>query len=193
MPEPTERTALYRYFDVNRDLLYVGISVDPDERWKQHRYSSRTWPALVSYRTDQWIDSRWEAEEAEIETIKIEKPRFNGAHNFTEAPIDSVDWPRFRGSQSGAASYLACLLRGEIMTGRWLAGQKLPPLARIAERIATGRKAASLAAAKIEEESLIEFRWGRGFFVCPVAPRRPIVGVTLYEAIHGHPHGPATP
>lgn len=193
MPEPSQRTALYRYFDVNRDLLYVGISIDPDERWKQHRYSSKKWPALVSYRTDQWLNSKWEAEEAEIEAIKAEKPRFNGAHNFTEAPIESVAWPRFRGSQAAAASYLTCLMRGEIATGRWLAGQKLPPLAHIAEKIETGRRAASLAAAKIEEEGLIEFRWGQGFFICPIVPRRPIVGVTLYEAIYGQSHGPALP
>jgi predicted GIY-YIG superfamily endonuclease len=43
MPEPPERTALYRLYDATDQLLYVGISTNPEERWKTHTMLKSWW------------------------------------------------------------------------------------------------------------------------------------------------------
>lgn len=76
---PPERTALYRCFDADDELLYVGISKDPAERWKQHRGSA--WWRHVTMRTVEWYDDRAAAERAERKAIQSEGPRYNVQHN----------------------------------------------------------------------------------------------------------------
>lgn len=171
MTSPPERTALYRYFDAADDLLYIGISKNPDARWAAHRYWGRRWPSLVASRRDEWFDSRPEAEDAEVAAIKAEKPRFNGAHNFVEVPIDTVDWPQGHGTQPDLATFLTSLVRGEIAAGRWEPEQRLPRLERLAGAIGVHRKVGSAAAMKLEEEGWVEFRKGKGYYICPTSPR----------------------
>ncbi len=77
----TTRTALYRHFDKNGELLYVGISKDPFNRFEQHRHSS-SWIADVANMTVEWMtNSRFEALAVEREIIRKEKPRHNIMHN----------------------------------------------------------------------------------------------------------------
>ncbi|MFF9168278.1 MULTISPECIES: hypothetical protein [unclassified Streptomyces] len=72
------RTALYRFFDDSDSLLYVGIAYDPDRRAKLHaRSAADTWWPLIKERTDEWFDTRKEAEAAEKAAIASERPRFN--------------------------------------------------------------------------------------------------------------------
>lgn len=77
--DPPVRTALYRYFGVHDELLYVGIASDVTRRQEQHAKRSKWWPRAVS-RLVQWHDSRQEAEEAEALTIATEHPTFNAVH-----------------------------------------------------------------------------------------------------------------
>jgi predicted GIY-YIG superfamily endonuclease len=79
MPDPI-RTALYRCFDADEELLYVGISKDPAERWKQHR-STAPWWRDVTMRVVEWYDDRPAAERAERKAIQTEGPRHNVLHN----------------------------------------------------------------------------------------------------------------
>jgi hypothetical protein len=74
-----ERTALYRFFDADDELLYVGISRDPAERWKQHR--DKPWWRDVAMRVVEWHDDRPSAERAERKAIQTEGPRYNVQHN----------------------------------------------------------------------------------------------------------------
>lgn len=81
----TERTALYRCFGADDELLYVGISKDPAERWKQHRGTA--WWRHVTMRTVEWHDDRPTAERAERKAIQTEGPRYNVQHNQRPAAV----------------------------------------------------------------------------------------------------------
>ncbi|MBP5892819.1 GIY-YIG nuclease family protein [Streptomyces scabiei] len=79
------RTALYRCFDADEELLYVGISYDPTARWKQHQSNSPWWRD-VAVRTVEWFDDRPAAEAAERKAIQTEGPRHNVVHRPTPVP-----------------------------------------------------------------------------------------------------------
>lgn len=78
----TERTALYRFYDVDDCLLYVGITDNPRARFKQHA-AHKSWWGKVSMREIEWLDSRHEAEVAELTAIYRERPLHNVHGNFT--------------------------------------------------------------------------------------------------------------
>lgn len=92
---PPERTALYRLFDADDELLYVGISKDPKARWEQHR--DKPWWRDVSMRVIEWYDDRPTAERAERKAIETEGPRYNIVHNYrpaaptVEAPVEETE------------------------------------------------------------------------------------------------------
>lgn len=77
----TERVALYRWIGRGGELLYVGISNDPDRRIGEH-VEGKPWVEEAA-RVDivDWFDSRELALEAEEEMIKSERPRYNVVHN----------------------------------------------------------------------------------------------------------------
>lgn len=69
-------TALYRLFDSDDRLLYVGIARDPEQRMRQHRRDKRWFPAVV--RADiEWLEQRSHALEAELAAIRQERPVYN--------------------------------------------------------------------------------------------------------------------
>lgn len=73
------RTALYRLFDQEGGLLYIGISHKPDVRWGQHSEDKEWWPS-VDRRAVEWHDTRVDAERAESAAIKAERPMHNVIH-----------------------------------------------------------------------------------------------------------------
>ncbi|MFF4791877.1 GIY-YIG nuclease family protein [Streptomyces sp. NPDC001276] len=74
------RTALYRLSDSAGQLLYVGISAKPLQRWTQHAAEKPWWP-LVSTMTLEWFDSNAEALAMEALAIQSEWPQHNVVHN----------------------------------------------------------------------------------------------------------------
>jgi GIY-YIG catalytic domain len=72
------RTALYRFYDARETLLYVGISVDPWRRWREH-VLDKPWYPQVRHQSVTWYDSEREARKAETRAIRSERPRFNVA------------------------------------------------------------------------------------------------------------------
>lgn len=76
MTTPTGRTALYRLYDHAEQLLYVGISTQPETRWTQHATDKPWWP-LVRRRKVEWFTDRAGAEKAEREAIRAEEPLYN--------------------------------------------------------------------------------------------------------------------
>jgi hypothetical protein len=78
------RTALYRYFDGDGKLLYVGISLSPIYRQSQHR-DAAPWYERIAMMRAEWLDSRKEALIAERAAIQSERPEFNICHN---RPVD---------------------------------------------------------------------------------------------------------
>ena len=71
-----EVTALYRYFDAEGRLLYVGITIMPMSRQKDHKAGSAWYPDF-SYQTVEKYRTRADAMKAEREAIKSEKPMHN--------------------------------------------------------------------------------------------------------------------
>jgi hypothetical protein len=69
-------TQLYRHWDENNILLYVGISYSSTTRLRQHEKSAR-WFKLVRSVTIEQFATRKEAELAELHAIRTENPIYN--------------------------------------------------------------------------------------------------------------------
>jgi hypothetical protein len=72
----SERTAVYRLFDPDRRLLYVGISVRALGRMAEHS-GDKAWWTRVATITLAWFDSRAAAEAEETRAIQAERPAHN--------------------------------------------------------------------------------------------------------------------
>lgn len=93
------RTALYRFYDAAGTLLYIGVSLDVRQRWKQHALDKTWWPE-VAERTVEWHDSYPKALYAESAAIRAERPlyniRHNGPHRTPPPPRPVIRQPRWR-------------------------------------------------------------------------------------------------
>lgn len=72
----SERTAVYRLYNTNGELLYVGISSRPEARWMQH-LATKDWWRDVSRFSIEWHESRKLAADAELTAIADERPLHN--------------------------------------------------------------------------------------------------------------------
>lgn len=72
---PSRRAAVYRLYDAEGNLLYIGSSYDPDARCRHHR--GRPWWPQVARRTEEWHPHRSAAYWEETKAIHAEAPRFN--------------------------------------------------------------------------------------------------------------------
>jgi hypothetical protein len=79
VPSAERRCVLYRHYDVDGVLLYVGITESPEGRTREHARSS-VWVRYAHHMTAEWFDSRDDAEAAERAAIRNEMPVFNIAH-----------------------------------------------------------------------------------------------------------------
>lgn len=71
-----ERTTLYRLYDANGQLLYVGVTGNPRKRFGDHR-RNKDWWGDVSTRSLEWFDTEAQALEMEIRAITTEAPKYN--------------------------------------------------------------------------------------------------------------------
>ena len=71
------RTSLYRHFDIDGALLYVGMSLNHVARLRQH--SSKSWFFEVVRVDVEHFATRELADAAETRAIQTEKPRYNKA------------------------------------------------------------------------------------------------------------------
>jgi len=85
------KTTLYRYFDSEGQLLYVGITGDNTKRQSQHRRNS-FWFGEIASATFEHFVTREQAAQAEINAIKLEKPKHNVQHlNSKELKFDPIE------------------------------------------------------------------------------------------------------
>lgn len=70
---------MYRFFNADEVLLYIGICDEPMKRWGYHT-EKQWWPTVMRFHVV-WFPSRAEAAKAEEEAIVREKPRHNVALN----------------------------------------------------------------------------------------------------------------
>lgn len=90
---------VYRMFDANGALLYIGMSNDFAYRLWQHM-SEKPWAHEIAKQTVTRYASRQEAEDAEAAAIAAEAPRYNKTYNkrpvvehiVIDCKHDSNDW-----------------------------------------------------------------------------------------------------
>ena len=91
------RTALYRQFADDKSLLYVGISLNAQNRLSQH-YKSSAWFTEVTDVKIEWFDTREKALKAEVDAIHAEKPKCNIHHNLqAERELEEAPQEEFQG------------------------------------------------------------------------------------------------
>lgn len=69
---------VYRFFDADGELLYVGCTFDMGPRIAQHRRDKRWWEQVVTVTLERHPDRRT-ALDAEAAAIADERPRYNRA------------------------------------------------------------------------------------------------------------------
>jgi len=81
-------TTLYRFFDADDRLLYVGIAGNPGRRFHQHANGpdGKPWWSHVARSTMEHFDTREEAAAAEVAAIVTERPMHNVVHNRSTSP-----------------------------------------------------------------------------------------------------------
>ena len=97
---------LYRHWDAEGRLLYVGRTHDLHTRHLTHR-SSSPWFGEIAEITIQAFDSRWEAAKAERVAIHTENPLHNQRgkpEQPSEEPEADLGQPRTFWLQLGASS-----------------------------------------------------------------------------------------
>ena len=95
-------TQLYRHFDKNNNLLYVGISLSTFNRLSQHKDHSG-WFYGITNVTIEHFPTREEALAAERKAIKSEAPKFNIAMRKTMAEIEKEEREQKRITQLAMA------------------------------------------------------------------------------------------
>jgi excinuclease UvrABC nuclease subunit len=80
------KTQLYRHFDAEKKLLYVGISLSTFARLSQHKDHSPWFEQVMTVEIEHF-ETREEAMAAERKAIKMENPQFNIAMKKTLAEI----------------------------------------------------------------------------------------------------------
>jgi excinuclease UvrABC nuclease subunit len=74
------KQTLYRFYNSDNVLLYVGITKFFDPRMRQH-YKNSDWFFESSHAVFEHFQTRMEVEHRETEVIKLEKPLYNIAKN----------------------------------------------------------------------------------------------------------------
>lgn len=82
--EPSNQT-LYRFFNSNHELLYVGITNNPFSRFSGHS-KDKSWFHELAYATFTHYPNRHAVDSAETRAIRAEKPKYNKAK--------TLDWER---------------------------------------------------------------------------------------------------
>lgn len=188
MPSPGP-TALYRLWDADDELLYIGISHNPPGRYVQHERDKPWWPA-VHRRQESWYDTRQEAEAAERTAIGNELPAYNSTDgNGANTP------PRARvGHDKRRQSRTAVLARleADLLAQRYPLHRYLPSPVELGREY--GYAASDIAAAldELEQRGLVQ-RVDSNRYVLPAPGRHR--GVTarsllLQEILDGLGTGP---
>jgi GIY-YIG catalytic domain len=81
---------LYRWWDHNGNLLYVGQSITVWERVKQHRTAS-AWFGTAVAMTIEELPTKTELDKAERQAIENEHPVHNITHNQTPGTVRQID------------------------------------------------------------------------------------------------------
>lgn len=101
-PHMNVKTALYRHFNVDGELLYIGISLSAVGRLKQHM-ADKGWAGDIASVHIEHYPTRKAALDAEREAIISEKPLWNKTFNTERIPY----------VYDPSINDLACLVKGK--------------------------------------------------------------------------------
>jgi predicted GIY-YIG superfamily endonuclease len=71
-----KRSCVYRLYADSGELLYIGMSLNPEGRVAQHR-SKQPWGKEIDHYTCRWFPNREAAKAAERSAIHHEDPLYN--------------------------------------------------------------------------------------------------------------------
>ena len=133
-----EQTALYRHYDAEGKLLYVGVSLSPAARTYQHSKSAH-WFRDISRIDVEWHDDREKAMCAERLAIRKENPAYNICLNNVCSPdvskrnwgiipvLRNVSISEWLSIQGLKAEYLATAVGAhKAQVYRWASGHSKP-------------------------------------------------------------------
>ncbi|MFD3520457.1 GntR family transcriptional regulator [Streptomyces sp. NPDC058653] len=163
-----EPTALYRLYDADGNLLYVGITNNPKVRFGNHGRSKPWWPE-VELKQIVWLDSLQEAEEAERLAIASEGPRHNISNNALK--IAGLK----RSGKRVSYKDIANDLRAAILDGQFAPGSRLPGINQLRREYSAAGSTVRQAFASLKTENLISSRKGAGMFVRDLDGNRTIL------------------
>ncbi|MGW1497553.1 GIY-YIG nuclease family protein [Streptomyces mirabilis] len=153
-PRWREPAAVYRLWDAEGNLLYIGSSYDPEERCKEHR--KKPWWPEVARRSDEWHSNRGTAYKEELKAIAVERSKYN-----------RMGTPGYRTPDTEAIRRRKELapLRQKLMEESWGVGTAARKAARAdGASVGEAERAGKLA--------VIEFLEDTGLFTASVKERR---------------------
>lgn len=146
------RTALYRFFNASDVLLYVGITADPEVRWRAHEVSQYWWKE-VHRKELQWLPSRVEAEEAERRAIYCENPVYDKSdRRAARTRLPALDQRIQMEEYTSAAMRL---LAQDIRTQGFPPGAVLPSRRLLSDRYALPMTAVTSALWRLRELRIV--------------------------------------
>ncbi|MHC9292031.1 GIY-YIG nuclease family protein [Mycobacterium sp. LTG2003] len=77
---------LYRFFDEDGGLLYIGKTVQAWERFSQHRRGSAFFAEAATITLQRGFATELQLAEAEVAAIRTEEPRFNAVRMRGQRP-----------------------------------------------------------------------------------------------------------
>lgn len=155
-----EPTALYRLYDANDVLLYLGISWNPDFRWEQHQ-NNQSWAHLVAHRTVEWYPDRTSALGAEAAATAVEKPVYDSSWRHGQ----HQEAPKWRYDRDGQQAVVDGIT-SEIEQGFLKPGTALQT-GPVGEKFGVARTTASSAMRKLRELGVVRFWYPGRYVVLP--------------------------
>ena len=151
-PFPAGRSALYRLYDSEETLLYVGISTQPAERLKQHALE-KLWWHHVARREITWLDNRAEALAAEAKAMEEERPLYNGYHHLGKGwPQKALEYDDTAERAGVRDAVRAALARGDYAPDTYL------PSATVAQQLGVSTAIAFHALNELVREGVMSKR-----------------------------------
>jgi predicted GIY-YIG superfamily endonuclease len=105
--------SVYRYYDENNVLLYVGYTTQGSRRNHQHAGDKTWWPFVARQEVDHF-SSVDEAKKREVELIRHYRPPFNKQHNPDSASLSESYMSMARIAFGGSRLTLMQLMKGNV-------------------------------------------------------------------------------
>lgn len=152
----------------------MGISADPDGRWKQHSTSPTAagWWPQVARKEVKWFPTRDAADDAETAAIAAERPLHNRAkveHRsivFGRYGIRSAEINRAIAHEVPLSHQVARALRADITSGKIRPGDQLPTSRELFQRFGVTENTCNLALRRLADEGFCHQPRPRSRYVC---------------------------